>query len=59
MKKLGRPKTVGRDKGLNCRMSQEELELVNSEAKKHGKSQADFILWCIEQTLKQEKEAGE
>lgn len=57
MKRKITPHKGGRDKQLAFDVTVAERELVNSEAKKHGKSQADFILWCIEQTLKQEEQS--
>lgn len=42
---------------MNFRINPDKKAMITEEAKKHGKSQADFILWCIEQTLKQEEQS--
>lgn len=47
----------GRTINMNFRINPDKKAMIVEEAKKHGKSQADFILWCIEQTLKQEEQS--
>lgn len=57
MKKLGRPKTVGRDKAINTRLSEDEIKRLDAGAKKAGLSRADYIVKLMK--LEEEKEAGE
>lgn len=41
---------------MNFRINPDKKALIDKEAKKRGKSQADFILWCFEQAMKLEDE---
>lgn len=53
--KMGRPTTNPRNKRLSLRLSEKELEMLNTCAEKTGKNKIDIIIEGIENIYKKYK----